>query len=64
MMGRKLFEDNKGQVSAELIIVIAALLAVAMIFVNNLSTTVEKASTQMEAKSDKIIEKIETMPTT
>lgn len=57
-MGRGLFDDERGQVSAELIIVIAALLAVAMIFVTSLTSTVDKASDEMAKKSDSVIKKI------
>ncbi len=57
-MGRKLLSDEHGQVSAELIIVIAALLAVAMIFVSNLTTTVHSASNEMGNKSVEVLEKI------
>ncbi len=50
--------DNKGQVSAELIIVIAAVLAVAMIFITQLTETAQKGSAELGNKSDDLIEAI------
>ena len=60
-MGRELLEDESGQVSAELIIVMAAILAVAMIFVKSLSDTVTKANNEMGNKSADVLKKIHDM---
>ena len=49
---------DKGQVSAELIIVIAAVLAVAMIFITQLTETAQKGSAELGNKSDDLIEAI------
>lgn len=54
-----MLEDDSGQVSAEMIIVMAALLAVAMIFVTNLGKTVEDASTKMKTKSGDVLKEID-----
>ena len=51
--------DNRAQVSAELIIVIAALLAVAMVFVQSLSSTVEQASKRMNHTAKSVLDKID-----
>jgi uncharacterized protein (UPF0333 family) len=46
---------EKGQVSAELIIVIAAVLAVALIFVTQLGETAKKGSAELSNKSDEVL---------
>ncbi len=50
---------NKAQVSAELIIVIAALLAVALVFVKSLSSTVGQASKKMNHTAKGVLDKID-----
>jgi uncharacterized protein (UPF0333 family) len=47
--------DERGQVSAELIIVIAAVLAVALIFVTQLGETAKKGSAELGNKSDDVL---------
>ena len=50
---------NRGQVSAELIIVIAALLAVALVFISSLNNTVKDASKKMGEKSKDVLGEID-----
>ncbi|MCK4328102.1 MAG: hypothetical protein KAW41_06605 [Candidatus Diapherotrites archaeon] len=58
-MGRGILEDNRGQVSAELIVIIAALMAMALFFVGNLQQTVKNSSETMNAKTSEVLKKIE-----
>ena len=46
---------ERGQVSAELIIVIAAVLAVALIFVTQLGETAKKGSAELGNKSEDVL---------
>ena len=57
-MGR-LIDDDRGQVSAELIVVIAALLAVAMFFVSSLNDTVTQAGDKMQDKTGDVLKQID-----
>ncbi|MCD6522702.1 MAG: class III signal peptide-containing protein [Candidatus Diapherotrites archaeon] len=57
----ELFDEEKAQVSAELLVVIAAVLAVALILVNNLKTTAEKGNETINKKTESIMDKIEEM---
>ncbi|MEK6923904.1 MAG: class III signal peptide-containing protein [Candidatus Micrarchaeota archaeon] len=50
--------DCRGQVSAELLIVIAAVLAVAVILVTQLQSTAQKGSDAVSTQVDKALEKI------
>ena len=50
---------EKGQVSAELLIIIAALIAVAAILVTQLGNTATKSATAVQTKSDDLLKKIE-----
>ena len=58
-MRRGVLEDDRGQVSAELIVVIAALLAAAMFFVSSLNDTVGKAGEKMADNTAGVLEKID-----
>lgn len=49
--------DNKAQISAELIIILAALLAVAVIFIGGLNSFSGKASERLEKESERAIQK-------
>ena len=53
--------DSKGQVSAELLIIIAAVLAVAILLVTNMKTTAQKASKNMANKSDKLLNEVDSI---
>ena len=50
--------DNKAQISAELIIIMAAVLAVALILVQSLSGTAKDASAKLSKSSDNLIKEI------
>ncbi len=57
----KLFEfasDDSAQVSAEMLIVLAALVAVAVVLVSQLQNTAKKAGAAADSKTDKAIEAI------
>ncbi len=51
--------DKRGQVSAELLILIAAVLAVAILLVTSMKTTARKASASMSNKSDALLKEID-----
>jgi preprotein translocase subunit SecG len=53
------WEKQKAQSSAELIIVIAAVLAVAVILVKQLQETASKGAKKMGEKSDKLFKEID-----
>jgi hypothetical protein len=55
----KLFREERAQVSAELIIVIAAVLAVAIILVRQLRDTAKEGSKKMSEKSDKVLSEVD-----
>lgn len=55
----KLLREESAQVSAELIIVIAAVLAVAVILVKQLRDTAQDGSKKMSEKSDKLLSEID-----
>ncbi len=51
--------DGRAQVSAEMIIVIAAVLAVALIFIKNFSATALKGSQKMVNKTEELLAEID-----
>ncbi len=51
--------DNKGQISIELIIVIAAILAVALIFIKNFSGSAKKSVSKFNNKTDAILKELD-----
>ena len=55
--------DNRGQISAELIIVIAAMLAVAILLVSQLTTTTKGASESLSKKSEDLLKQIDQIGT-
>lgn len=55
----KLLNDEKAQISAELIIIMAAVLAVALIVVTQLQSTAEKGSEKIGEKSEDIFDKLD-----
>jgi len=54
-------EDNVAQISAEMIIVLAALLAVAIILVTKLSSTSKQAADKVDEKTTSLLEKVDDM---
>ncbi len=55
----KLIEEEKAQISAEMIVVMAAVLAVSFIMIKGLSGTATKASNKMNNKTDEVLSKID-----
>lgn len=53
-----LLKDNKAQISAEIIIIMAALLAVALIFISSLKSTSKAADTKLEKTSKEAIKEV------
>jgi len=58
-MNANMFNENKAQISVELIIVLAAVVAVVLILVSQLQATSEEGSKKLEEKSDSIFKKID-----
>lgn len=54
----KLIEDCKAQISAEMIILLAAIVAIVLVIITQLQKTTAKANTTVEKTSDKIFNKI------
>jgi flagellar biogenesis protein FliO len=52
-------KDNVAQISAEMIIVLAALLAVAIILVTKLSSTSKQAADKVDEKTTNLLENID-----
>lgn len=55
----KILGEEKAQVSAELILVIAAVLAVALLLVKQLRETAEDGSKKLHKKSDEVLSEID-----
>ena len=51
--------DEKGQVSVELIVVLAAVVAIVLLLVSQLQSTTEKGSKVIEKKTSDIFDQIE-----
>jgi uncharacterized protein (UPF0333 family) len=51
--------DNKAQISAELIIILAAVIAIVLLLVTRLRASATKASSTIGDKSDSIFQEIE-----
>lgn len=49
--------DSRAQISAELLVIMAAVLAVALILVSNLRSTSHKAETKLEARETAVLNK-------
>lgn len=54
-----MFNENRAQISVELIIVLAAVVAVVLILVSQLQATSEEGSKKLEETSDNIFKKID-----
>lgn len=54
-----MFKCEKGQVSAELLVIMAALIAVAIILVTQLSDTAKQSADAVNKKSKSVLEKID-----
>jgi len=51
--------DNKAQISAELIIIMAAVLAVAILLINNMQSTAKQASSKLSNKTSDLLDMID-----
>ena len=52
-------KDSKAQISAEMIIVMAALLGIAIVVVRKLTSSTEKASAKLDEKTDGLMNEID-----
>ena len=59
MNSKNIFYENKAQISVELIIVLAAVVAVVLILVSQLQATSEEGSKKLEDTSKSIFKKID-----
>ena len=59
MNSKNMFLENRAQISVELIIVLAAVVAVVLILVSQLQATSEEGSKKLEETSDNIFKKID-----
>lgn len=55
----KLITDKKAQISAEMIILLAAIVAIVLVIITQLQKTTAKANKTVEGTADKIFDKIE-----
>jgi len=58
-MKPKLIDDTKAQISAEMIILLAALIAIVLVIVTQMQKTTAKANKSVEGTADKIFDKID-----
>jgi uncharacterized protein (UPF0333 family) len=56
---KKIIKDNKAQISAEMIILLAAIIAIVLLVVTQLQKTTQKANTSVEKTADDVFKKIE-----
>lgn len=54
----KIIKDNKAQISAEMIILLAAIIAVVLLVVTQLQKTTQKANTTVDKTADDVFKKI------
>ncbi|MFA6064725.1 MAG: hypothetical protein WCW44_03225 [archaeon] len=59
MLQTKLISEEKAQISVELIIVLAAVVAVVLILVSQLQSTSEAGSKKLKDSSDNVLKKID-----
>ena len=55
----KLFRDEKAQISMELLLIIAAVVALAMVMITQVKTTATDARDKIASKSEALLEEIE-----
>ncbi|MDD4110772.1 MAG: class III signal peptide-containing protein [Clostridia bacterium] len=56
---KDLFKDQKAQISAEMIILIAAIIAIVLVVVTQLQKTTTKANKTVDDKADDVFKQIE-----
>lgn len=52
------FSDNKAQISAEMIIVMAALLGIAVVVITKLTSSASKSAQALDEKTDTLVERV------
>ena len=55
----ELLSDSKAQISAEMIILLAAIIAIVLVVVTQLQKTTNKANKSVETEADKVFDKID-----
>lgn len=58
-MDRKLFSEEKAQISIELIIILAAVVAVVLVLVTQLQSTSQDGTKKLDDTAKKVFEKID-----
>ncbi len=56
---KSIIKDCKGQISAEMIILLAAIVAIVLVIITQLQKTTTKANKTVEGTANKIFDKIE-----
>jgi len=56
---RNLYKDQRAQISAEMIILIAAIIAIVLVVVTQLQKTTAKANKTVDKKADDVFKQIE-----
>ena len=56
---KKIINDKRAQISAEMIILLAAIIAIVLLVVSQLQKTTKKANATVEKKADKVYDEIE-----
>ena len=56
---KKIIKDEKAQISAEMIILIAAIIAIVLVVITQLQKTTTKANKAVDSKADDVFKKIE-----
>ncbi len=59
MILKKLLTDSKAQISAEMIILLAAIIAIVLVVVTQLQKTTAKANKKVDTEADKVFEKVD-----
>ena len=58
-MIKKIIYEKRGQISAEMIILLAAIVAIVLVIITQLQKTTAKANKTVEGTADKIFDKID-----
>jgi len=58
-MKKRLFSDSKAQISAEMIILLAAIIAIVLVVVTQLQKTTDKANKKVETQAEKVFDKVD-----
>jgi uncharacterized protein (UPF0333 family) len=55
----ELLSDSKAQISAEMIILLAAIIAIVLVVITQLQKTTSKANKSVETQADKVFDKVD-----